>query len=116
MNFRVFVCVLIGLCAFGATGGNQQEVQATLLDHSEYRCENCLFGLNDYYFCFEAHGKILIGHEKTRTQNRLYRVTKGPDPAGLSKSGEKAIPLRFDDKYIWVSQPGSKDLRLTQDY
>ena len=85
-------------------------VQAVMLDHNEYPCENCLFGIADYYFCFDANSKILIGHDKVRTQNWRQHP-----PTGLMERG-KTVPIRFDDKYIWVPQAKGKDLRLTQDY
>jgi hypothetical protein len=28
----------------------------------------------------------------------------------------KQVPVRFDDKFIWVSEPNGKELKLTQDY
>jgi hypothetical protein len=88
-------------------------VQAVMLDHNEYPCENCLFGMSDYYFCFEAGGKILVGHERIRTQMRK------PAPTDLMERG-KTVPVKFDDKYIWVPQQvkggKTKDLQLTQDY
>jgi hypothetical protein len=30
--------------------------------------------------------------------------------------GGKQVPVRFDDKFIWVSEPNGKELKLTQDY
>jgi hypothetical protein len=36
-------------------------------------------------------------------------------PVDLMQRG-KSVPVRFDDKYIWVSEPNGKELRLTQDY
>jgi hypothetical protein len=83
---------------------------AIMLDHNEFPCSNCLFGIADYYFCFDAGGKILIGHDKVRTQ-KWWQHT----PAALMERG-KTVPIRFDDRYIWVPQPKGKDLRLTQDY
>jgi hypothetical protein len=83
--------------------------QATLLDFNSYPCENCLFGNSDYYFCFDANQKILVGHEKVRTQ------TWQKTPVGLSERG-KSVSLRYDDKYIWVAAPGGKEQKLTQDY
>ena len=109
-GFAVLFCVAAGLLvpvSFGATEG--QTMQATMLDHNEYPCDNCLFGIGDYYFCFAANDKILIGHEKIRTQMRKHV------PEALMERG-KTLPIRVDDKYIWVPQAKGKDLRLTQDY
>jgi hypothetical protein len=83
--------------------------QAVMLDHNEYPCVNCLFGISDYYFCFDAGGKILIGHEKIRTQMRRH------EPADLMERG-KTVSIKYDTGYIWVPQAKGKDLRLTQDY
>jgi hypothetical protein len=84
--------------------------EAVLLDRAEYMCKNCLFGNSDYYFCFDANSKILIGHEKIRTQTRK----KAPDNL-LETRGNK-VPIRFDDKYIWIPGPNGKEQKLTQDY
>jgi hypothetical protein len=94
--------------SFGAKD-NTTDVQAVMLDHNEFPCQNCLFGVADYYFCFDASSKILIGYDKVRTQ------TRRKVPTDLMERG-KTVPLRFDDKYIWVKQANGKELRLTQDY
>lgn len=109
-GYAVLVCIAAGLLApasFCATEG--QAIQATMLDHNEYPCVNCLFGTGDYYFCFDAGSKILIGHEKVRTQMRKK------EPTALMERG-KSVSIRYDDKFIWVPQPKGKDLKLTQDY
>jgi len=109
-GLAVLFCIAIGLlvpASFGAVEG--QAAQAIMLDHNEYPCENCLFGMSDYYFCFEANSKILIGHEKVRTQMRKHA------PVDLMERG-KTVSIRFDDKFIWVPQAKGKDLKLTQDY
>jgi hypothetical protein len=98
---------LLAPASFAAVEG--QTVQAVMLDHNEYRCENCLFGISDYYFCFDAGSKILVGHEKLRTQTRKH------EPAALMERG-KSLQIRYDDKFIWVPQAKGKDLKLTQDY
>ena len=113
MRLPILVCAAIALVAPAASvsGGSTvgEAVQATMLDHNEYPCENCLFGISDYYFCFDANQKILIGHDRVRTQ------TRKKNPLDLLQSG-KSVPVRFDDKYIWVTEPNGKELRLTQDY
>ena len=86
------------------------QTQAILLDHSEYMCNNCLFGNSDYYFCFDVNSKIVIGHEKIRTQMRK----KGPDDL-LSARGQ-TVSIHLNDKYIWIPGPKGKDQRLIQDY
>jgi hypothetical protein len=114
-GLRVLVGIAVGLMAplsFGATDQGQT-VQAKMLDHNEFPCSNCLFGVSDYYFCFDASSRILIGHDKVRTQTWQHT------PTALMERG-KTVPIRFDDKYIWVPQATAngkmKDLRLTQDY
>jgi hypothetical protein len=113
MRLPILVCAAIALVAPAASvsGGSTvgEAVQATMLDHNEYPCENCLFGISDYYFCFDAGSKVLIGHEKLRTDMRKHAPTE------LMERGRK-MPIRVDDKYIWVPQAKGKDLRLTQDY
>jgi hypothetical protein len=109
MSLRILVCASVALCSFGAATGDKATTQATILDHNEYTCENCLFGISDYYFCFDANQKILIGHERLRTQTRKKR------PIALLQRGAQ-VPVRYDDKYIWVSEPNGKELRLMQDY
>jgi hypothetical protein len=109
VSLRVLLCASIALASFGAATGDKPTTPATILDHNEYTCENCLFGISDYYFCFDANQKILIGHDRVRTQ------TRKKNPLDLLQSG-KSVPVRFDDKYIWVTEPNGKELRLTQDY
>ncbi len=111
MTLMRLICALLLLAAantFGAADRTTQ-VNAVLLDQNDFPCDNCLFGMNDYYFCFQAGDKILVGHDKVRTQMRHK------SPVGLMEVG-KPVPLRFDDTFIWVSPPGSKEIRLKQDY
>jgi len=114
MLIRVVVLAAIAI-AVGAPVSEAKDkkpepnaAQATVLDHNEYTCENCLFGNRDFYFCFDANQKILIGHEKVRTQ------TWQKNPDGLERG--KSVSLRYDDKYMWVTAPGGKEHKLTQDY
>ena len=111
-GFVLFALALAAPSGFGASGDKPSapaEVQAVVLDHNQFLCSNCLFGISDYYFCFDANNKILIGHEKVRTQTWMK------DPVDLATRG-KTVPIRFDDKFIWVPRPKGKDLKLTQDY
>jgi hypothetical protein len=104
-----------------AAAPDKPQVQGQLLDHNEYLCSNCFFGASTYYYCFEADNKILIGYQKIPTlnwqdpaSNDLTKVRKRWAP--LTAEG-KDIPLRYDDKYIWISRPdGKKPVRLKQDY
>lgn len=111
-GLQILMCVLLAVFAFAAEKGDKSDkpaTQATILDHNEFPCDNCLFGMGDYYFCFDAGQKILIGHEKVRTQTRRKY------PVDLMQRG-KTVPVRFDDKYIWVGEPNGKEVRLIQDY
>ena len=96
------------------------QVQAQLLDHNEFLCSNCFFGSSTYYYCFEADKKILIGYQKSPTlnwkdesSNDLTRVHKSW--AQWSSEGQ-TVPLRYDDKFIWVTRPDGKAVKLKQDY
>ena len=104
---------LVAPLSFGASadkGPPPVSASAIMLDHNEYPCSNCLFGIADYYFCFDVNSKILIGHDKVRTQKWWQH-----DPTWLMERG-KTVPIRYDDRYIWVPQAKGKELRLTQDY
>jgi hypothetical protein len=96
------------------------QVQAKVLDHNAVLCSNCFFGPSTYYYCFEADNKILIGYQKTPTLN-----WKDPASNDLVKARKKwaewkpegeTIPLRYDDKNIWVTRPDGKSVKLKQDY
>jgi hypothetical protein len=107
------------IAALAATP-NKPQVQGQLLDHNEYLCSNCFFGASTYYYCFEADKKILIGYQKIPTinwkdesSNDLTKVHKSWTP--LTAEGQ-TVPLRYDDKYIWVNKPDGKTVRLKQDY
>ena len=118
-----FAFVLIASAAQLASAAkpdNNPEVQAQLLDHNEYLCDNCLFGSSSYYYCFEADNKVLIGYQKVPAigwrdpeSNHLTKVHKAWEP--WTSEGQM-IPLRYDDKYIWVTRPDGKQVKLKQDY
>jgi hypothetical protein len=95
-------------------------VQGKLLDQNEYSCSNCFFGASTHYFCFEADNKVLIGYEKIPTMNWrdpdtnwLTKVHKSWQPLGAQPD---TIPLRYDDKDIWLTGPTGKQVKLKQDY
>jgi hypothetical protein len=99
---------------------DKPQVQGQLLDRNEYLCANCFFGASTYYYCFEADSKILIGYQKIPTinwrddaSNDLTKVHKSWAP--LAAEG-KDVPLRYDEKHIWITKPDGKTVRLTQDY
>ncbi len=126
-RFVSFVAIaLVMPTSFGVAANKNKEAdakaaQAQLLDHNEYPCANCFFGNSDYYFCFRADNKVLIGHEKVPTMNwrdtskdYLTKVHKGWQPW---QANGASVNLKYDDKYIWL--PGGangKEVRLTQDY
>ena len=111
--------------SFGPKVPDTPEVQAHLLDHNEYQCANCFFGATTYYYCFEADNKVLIGYQKIPTmnwmdpdKNWLTKYHKAWQP-GLGKEQEpegQNVPLRYDEKYIWLTAPTGKPARLKQDY
>lgn len=103
--------VLAVPCSFGAKPDRSAgtAAQAVVLDANTFACDNCLFGMNDYYFCFEAGDKILVGHDKVRTQ------MKHANPSGLIAVGS-TVPIRYDDQFIYLTPAGSKELKLKQDY
>jgi hypothetical protein len=121
---RSFALLLLALAvpaSFGKADRPQpNEAQAQLLDHGEYLCNNCLFGTSDYYYCFKAGDKILIGHNKIPGVN-----WQGPDKNYLTKAHKAwqpwqaegaSVNLKYDNKYIWLPRANGKDVRLTQDY
>jgi hypothetical protein len=114
-----FIFFALVVAALAATPDKPQ-VQGQLLDHNEYLCSNCFFGASTYYYCFEADKKILIGYQKIPTMN--WKDSASNDLTKVRKSwapltaGGQSVPLRYDDKYIWVDRPGGKAVRLKQDY
>ncbi len=118
----LFVLVFFASAAQPASAAtpDKPEVQAQLLDQNEYLCDNCLFGSSSYYYCFEAGNKILIGYQKVPSigwrdpeSNHLTKVHKSWQP--WTSEGEK-VPLRYDDKNIWLTRPDGKQVKLKQDY
>jgi len=65
----------------------------------------------DYYFCFDVNSKILIGHEKIRTQTWMKA------PQNLLGERGQTVPIRYDDRYIWIPGPkGKKTSASRRDY
>jgi len=100
--------------SFGAAAGRQQ-VQAQLLDRAEILCANCFFGPSDYYYCFAADDKILIGYQKTpvlnwRDNSKNYLTTVHPAWAAWTAPGQ-TVPISYDDKHIWVMRANDKPVR-----
>lgn len=118
------VCTFFALVAiltpasFGAT--DKQQAQAQVLDQNEYACENCFFGASTYYYCLEANNKVLIGYDKIPVmnwidpnKNWLTKVHKAWKPWAADGN---TIPIRYDEKHIWITAPNGKTVKLTQDY
>ena len=107
---RTSVCVAASLAApvsFGAAADRQQ-AQAQLLDHAEFLCANCFFGASDYYYCFAADNKVLIGYQKTpvlnwRDKSKNYLTPAHPSWAAWTAPGQ-TVPISYDDKHIWVNR------------
>jgi hypothetical protein len=114
---RASVCVAASLAApvsFGAAAG-RQEVPAQLLDQAEFLCANCFFGASDYYYCFAADSKVLIGYQKTpvlnwRDKSKNYLTGVHPAWAAWTAPGQ-TVPISYDDKHIWVSRADAKPAR-----
>ena len=119
---RTSVCVAAALAAplsFGAPADRQQ-AQAQLLDHAELLCDNCFFGPSYYYYCFAVDSKVLIAYQRTSVLNwqdksKNYLTKVRPAWKVWSPSGE-TVPISYDAKHIWVDRPGTKPVRLIQDY
>ncbi len=109
--FRTTVCIAFGLAALAPTApaAGPQQASAQLLDHAEFLCANCFFGASKYFYCFEADKKILIGYQKTpvfnfRDESKNYLTAAHPAWAAWLAPGQ-AVPIRYDEKYIWVTRP-----------
>jgi len=113
---RTVVCVAASLAAplsFGAPADRQQ-AQAQLLDHAEILCANCLFGPSDYYYCFAADNKILIGYQKSpvlnwQDQSKNYLTTVHRGWAAWAAPGQ-TVPIAYNDKHIWVTRTDDKQV------
>ena len=120
---RAFLCLaLVALVAPASFGkkADRKAASAFILDHNSYICHNCFFGTSDYYYCFDAGDKILIGYQKIPSMgwkdndtNLLTRVRKNYAP--WAPEGEK-INLTYDDKMIYVDRGDGKETRLIQNY
>jgi len=117
---RGFLFFAFVFAALAAKQPDTPQIQGQLLDHNEYLCSNCFFGSSTYYYCFEAGDKILIGYQKIPTlnwkdsaSNDLTKVHKSWTP--WTSEGQ-AVPLRYDDKDIWVTRADGKTVKLKQDY
>jgi len=111
---RISICVAASLAvplSFGAPADRRQ-VPAQLLDHAEFLCANCFFGPSDYYYCFAADDKVLIGYQRTpvlnwRDQSKNYLTPVHRAWEAWTASGQ-TVPISYDDKHIWVSRADGK--------
>lgn len=119
---RFFLLAFIAIPAtlYPAAGPDKPQVQAQVLDQNQYACASCFFGASTYYYCFEADNKVLIGYEKIPTMNWI-----DPQKNWLTKvhkswrpwvADGQTVPLRYDEKHIWLTGPNGKQVRLSQDY
>ena len=107
---RTSVCVAASLAApvsFGAAADRQQ-AQAQLLDRAAFLCDNCFFGASDYYYCFAADNKILVGYQRTPVLNwqdksKNYLTPVHPAWAAWTAPGQ-TVPIGYDAKHIWVNR------------
>lgn len=135
----IFLCVAFaafGSLSFGEAPPRKQ-VPARLIDQAALLCDNCLFGTNDYFYCFETDDAILIGYQRAAAiswwdQSKNYATKLHPSWTALDAPTE-ALRIEYDDKHIWVTRADqdavqkagghlrpiiheSKDVRLTQNY
>jgi hypothetical protein len=119
--FRASVCAALSLAAPFSAGAqaDRQQVEAQLLDHAEFLCANCFFGPSEYYYCFAADNKILVGYQKTPVFNwedksKNYLTKVHPGWSAWTAPGQ-TVPISYDDKHIWVNrangQPVKRGLR-----
>ena len=113
LQIRMTVCAAFAFAALApaAPAAGPQQATAQLLDHAEILCANCFFGASKYYYCFEADKKILVGYQKTPVLNfekesKNYLTAAHPAWAAWPEPGQP-VPIRYDDRYIWVSRPES---------
>jgi hypothetical protein len=114
---RTSVCVAAALAApvsFGAAAGRQQ-AQAQLLDRAEILCANCFFGPSDYYYCFAADNKILVGYQRVPVLNwqdksKNYLTPVHPAWAAWAAPGQ-TVPISYDARHIWVSRADDKAVK-----
>jgi len=95
------------VAAFGATPAPQQ-ASAQLLDRAAFLCDNCFFGASEYYYCFEADHKILVGYQKApvlnwRDKSRNYLTAEHPGWEEWAAPGQ-TVPIAYDGKHIWVAR------------
>jgi hypothetical protein len=116
----VSVAALLAAPVSWGAVADRQQARAEVLDHAELLCANCFFGSSDYYYCFAADDKVLIGYQRTpvlnwqdQSKNYLTRVHRGWTvwtPPG------QTVPISYDDKHIWVTRTDGKQVKLTQTY
>jgi hypothetical protein len=120
---RAVLCLALAALALPASFGkkpDRKNATAVILDHNSYICNNCFFGTSDYYYCFDAGDKILIGYQKIPSMswkehntNLLTRVRKNYAP--WAPEGDR-INLTYDDKMIYVNRGDGKETKLIQNY
>jgi hypothetical protein len=119
-RFLAGVLITLAMPVLAGAKSERREAQARLLDQNQYICSNCLFGASDYYACFEADNRILIGYQKIpqvswmdHSSNLLTRAHKSYLP--WVAEGQ-TVGLSYDDKFIYVKRPSGKLVKLRQNY
>jgi hypothetical protein len=114
----IIVAAALAIPVSLGVAADRQQVQAQVLDHAEFLCANCFFGASDYYYCFAADNKVLIGYQRIRVMNwrdtsKNYLASAIPEWAAWTAPGQ-TVPIGYDDKHIWVSRADGKQVKLTQ--
>src|ERR1700677_1249363 len=104
----VYVAVLAAVPVSFGVAADRPAVQAQLLDHAEFLCANCFFGASDYYYCFAADNKVLIGYQRTPVLNwqdksKNYLAPVHPSWEAWTAPGQ-TVPINYDDKHIWIDR------------
>jgi hypothetical protein len=99
---------LAAAISYGADAPRQQ-AQAQLLDRAAFLCDNCFFGASDYYYCFAADSKILVGYQRTPVLNyqdksKNYLAPAHPSWAAWTAPGQ-TVPISYDERHIWIDRP-----------
>jgi hypothetical protein len=117
------VIVLSVPASFGASDKKEdtaKAAQAQLLDQNAYKCSNCFFGANDYFYCFRVDNRILLARDQVpvfnwRDPDQNYWA-KYHSAWKTWKPGGATVAIHYNDKYLWVPRTEGKDLRFRQDY
>jgi hypothetical protein len=79
------------------------------VDYSACNFDCGPFHIVQYYFCFAAGDRTLIGHKPAPWKWEY-------DPAEMHSLEGQKVRLRYDQKHIWVIRTDGKELKLKQEY